>query len=470
MPDSNNPNAQGVDAATQEAAGVGSGPPTSGDDDVPLAIMSEAPPAGAAPASAPRGPVSGAPTAEGVDMVERLRTEAEETDDPGRRAVLLHEAAELEERAAGDELAAAREYLAAFNLDGGFREPLEALIRILEKRRSLKNLGRVLESLSKAAEIPDERARALRARAYDAVDVGGDRPACRDFLEQAVEADPEDLTAWLLLEIDAGMRGDAEGRKRALARRVELTSDPRWSSLLRVDLAEIRAAEGDLDDALDVLTEVVSSPGEAAFRACEVAERLARLADRSDREAWALVQRGEIVLESLDEPMGPRGAGVPRVLRRAGTAADAFVRAAVGYRSSGRIEDELACLDRALAVDASATMPHLARIAAASRLGDLERAAGLARELLARGSRPELAAHLWLAIAEAALARGDRDEVLDACGKLLEVAGAPADGATPGQMPSAHGLVAKTLLTDLLLDGSDAARLCALMESDAASR
>src|SRR5258708_31159406 len=100
-------------------------------------------------------------------MVARVRAEADAAEDPTRKAVLLHEAAELEERAAGDELGAAREYLAAYNLDASFREPLEALVRILERRRSLKNLGRVLDSLSKAAETPEERARALRPLATD---------------------------------------------------------------------------------------------------------------------------------------------------------------------------------------------------------------------------------------------------------------------------------------------------------------
>src|SRR5262245_250276 len=85
-------------------------------------------------------------------LVRRLRAEAEASEEPSRKAVLLHEVGELEERVLKDELAAAREYLAAFNFDGNFREPLEALVRILERRRSLKNLGRVFESLNQAAD------------------------------------------------------------------------------------------------------------------------------------------------------------------------------------------------------------------------------------------------------------------------------------------------------------------------------
>jgi len=413
------------------------------------------PPAAGPSASAP-------PSATGTDMIARLRLEADACEDPTRKAVLLHEAAELEERAAGDELGAARESLAAFNLENTFREPLEALVRILERRRSLKNLGRVLDSLSKAAETSEERARSFRALAADAIDVKNDRDGARDFLEQAVDADASDQAAWLMLEIDAALRNDGDARRRALARRVELATDGRWAGLLRVDLAEEKAQGGEFDDALDVLVEVVTSQDSAAFRACEVAERLARKGERQDREAWALVQRAEIILESASDSPTARGRGVPRALRRAGVAADAFVRAATCYRLVGRLEDELATLERAISVDPDATMPHIARIAAATRLGDLDRASDIARSLLARGARPELAPHLWLAIAEAALARGDRDAVLEACGRLLETAHEAEQGRT--------AVVPKTLTVDLLLDGSDPARLAQLLEGDAATR
>lgn len=412
------------------------------------------------PAQAPSA--SAPPSATGNDMITRLRLEADACEDPTRKAVLLHEAAELEERAAGDDLGAAREYLAAFNLENTFREPLEALVRILERRRSLKNLGRVLDSLSKSAETSEERARSLRALAADAIDVKNDRDGARDFLEQAVDADASDQAAWLMLEIDAALRNDGEARRRALARRVELSTDHKWAGLLRVDLAEEKAQGGEVDDALDVLVEVVTSQDEAAFRACEVAERLARKGERQDREAWALVQRAEIILESLAEPITARGRGVPRSLRRGGVAADAFVRAAASYRGVGRIEDELATLERAIAVDPDATMPHLARIAAATRLGDLERASDIARALLARSARPELAPHLWLAVAEAALARGERDAVIEACSRLMETAHEAEQGRTAA--------VPKTLTIDLLLDGSDPGRLAQLLEADAGTR
>lgn len=439
--------------------------PASEEQPEPAAAAPAAAPAPAAPPARNGAPTPGLGNATGPaaapDMITRLRAEAAACDDPARKAVLLHEAGELEERVAGDELGAAREFLAAYNLDASFREPLEALLRILERRRSLKNLGRVLDSLSKSAETSDERARALRALSADAADVRNDRDAARDFLEQAVDADATDQTAWLMLEIDGALRKDGEARRRALARRVELATDPKWAGLLRVDLAEEKAEGGEVDDALDVLVEVVTSQDEAAFRACEVAERLARKGERQDREAWALVQRGEIVLESLHDPPTARGRGVPHVLRRAGVASDAFVRAAQSWRSVGRNEDEIATLERAIQVDPDSPMPHLARIAAATRQGDLERAAEIARALLARGARPDFAPHLWLAVAEAALTRGDRDGVIEACAQLL---------AASDEAGGRSAIVPKTLLADLLLDGSDPAGLASLLEEDAAAR
>src|SRR5205085_2758294 len=67
--------------------------------------------------------------------VGRLRDEVGATEDKSRRARLLHEAGEIQERG-GDEPGAARDYLAAYNSDTSFREPLEGLVRVLERRRS----------------------------------------------------------------------------------------------------------------------------------------------------------------------------------------------------------------------------------------------------------------------------------------------------------------------------------------------
>ena len=95
-----------------------------------------------------------------ASAVARLRAEFDATDDKARRARLLGEAGEIQERG-GDEPGAARDYLAAYNADTSFREPLEGLVRLLERRRSISNLGKLVEALVASAQTPVERVRAL---------------------------------------------------------------------------------------------------------------------------------------------------------------------------------------------------------------------------------------------------------------------------------------------------------------------
>src|SRR5579883_1105419 len=117
------------------------------------------------------------PSADALSAIEgtvkRLRAELAGTHDKTRQARLLSEIGEIEERA-GDEPGAARDYLAAFNADPSFREPLEGLVRLLERRRSLKNLGKLVDALTRAASSPDEKVRALLAKAGYLEDVTGD--------------------------------------------------------------------------------------------------------------------------------------------------------------------------------------------------------------------------------------------------------------------------------------------------------
>src|SRR5262245_38881094 len=97
-------------------------------------------------------------------LVARLKAELAALEDKSLQAILLHECGVLEETG-GEEPLAARDYLAAFNADPQFREPLEALVRILTRRKSIKNLGKLLDALTRAASSPEERARAFWERA-----------------------------------------------------------------------------------------------------------------------------------------------------------------------------------------------------------------------------------------------------------------------------------------------------------------
>ncbi|MEO0324251.1 MAG: hypothetical protein AAF447_14920, partial [Myxococcota bacterium] len=80
-------------------------------------------------------------------------------DDPRRRAILQWEIARVHE-SEGKLGHAVRAHLAAFNLDPTYRAPLQALVRIMERIRSFKNLARLYREQAKRAENPAERAAA----------------------------------------------------------------------------------------------------------------------------------------------------------------------------------------------------------------------------------------------------------------------------------------------------------------------
>src|SRR5580658_6730758 len=123
----------------------------------------------------------------------KLRAELSMVTLRPRQARLLGEIGELEE-SAGDEPGAARDYLAAFNADPSFREPLEGLVRLLERRHSFRNLGKVIDAFVKSSKKPEEAGRALLMKCAFAADVTGDLPAARDaalYATKAATAGPE---------------------------------------------------------------------------------------------------------------------------------------------------------------------------------------------------------------------------------------------------------------------------------------
>src|SRR6476619_5003032 len=79
---------------------------------------------------------------------------------------------------------------AAVNAEPDFREPLERLIAIIERRQSYKNLGKLLERLVRVAERPEERSRALLDQAFYLLDHEDDFSSARTLLEQAADEAP----------------------------------------------------------------------------------------------------------------------------------------------------------------------------------------------------------------------------------------------------------------------------------------
>lgn len=394
-------------------------------------------------------------------LATRLRAEQAAQQERGIQALLLHECGALEE-ARGEEPVAAREYLAAFNADPQFREPLEALVRILTRRKSLKSLGKLLDALTRAAATPEERVRAHWEKAAYHQDFDKNFAAAKESLEEAISANPEDATCWLETELLSAREGDAEGRMRAIEARAELSSDPTWKALLLIDLAGMAAQAENADRAYELLGTAAALEGKARFRTQVALEAIAHREDNLDALSRALEGQADLLVEAIED--GARGdeTGVPRYMRKPEFAADAWLRLGEVKRRLGDTSGWASCLQRAAELFPSSAAIARARIGALEAVGELDTAAELAKEelrrlgLLAEGedqpavTAPPGAAGLWLRVAEAARLSGDRASALEALRKTL--------AADPESLP------ARALELDLLSQGEDKGALAQALE------
>jgi len=401
-------------------------------------------------------------------LLSRLRAEAAGSDDPSRKARLLYEIAEIEERSS-DEPTAARDYLASYNADSQFREPIEALLRLLERRRSLRNLGKLVETIARAAETGDEEVRAKTMRAFFLEDVGGDVQAAKDAALTATEvegaAPAEAAMAWLTLEMLAARVGDGANRVVALARRPEMASDPTWRALLLLDAARLRAAAGELDAALELVARSRAQGAGATFVAALAEERLARTstagADPGGEEgarrlgilADAIEAQASLIQEAIDDGARGDALGVPLWARTLAHLVDACLRAADLRAAGGDVAQASSLLDRASralegaeSADESFALAVLdARMRIAEQAGDTALAAQLAETRLAQSANedPSVSASLTMRIAEHAAGEGDVPRALVALASAVE--------KDPACVP------ARALQLDLLADEDPAA-------------
>ena len=412
------------------------------------------------PSRLPGGDWTAPAAVDPLQVQEDLRAEAEAAEgDPARVARLLAEIGESEERE-GNESGAARDYLAAFNARPDFREPLEALLRVLDRRRSLKNLQKLTDALVRAAITPDERVRALVARAANQEDHEGDAAGALVGLTEALEpqetsAQVEELAAArLFLEVVAARTGDPASRSRALSARAADAGHPVWRALLQIDatLLVARAAgttTGQLDDALARLEATLETAGAATYAVAIALEQAANHEGRAEvvpvdtdelrlrvrAYATALDVQAELIFAALTETgnatAGTSGdaSGVPRTDRTPTHMVDAWLRAAEAHARSGDAETAAARLDRALEVVASTgaypaepVEPALlrTRIRLADRAGDTQKAAELAELGLHHEKDAKLAAALASRIASHALAAGDVARAQDALTRALD--------------------------------------------------
>ncbi|MCC6217191.1 MAG: hypothetical protein IT376_20195 [Polyangiaceae bacterium] len=384
--------------------------------------------------------------------VDRLRAEHDAAVEGAVRAALLHEIGLLEE-ALGDEAGAARDHLAAVNAEPEFREPLERLIAIIERRQSFKNLGKLLERLSRVADSAEERARALHARAAFALDHDDDATGGRELAEEWVGEAPDDAAAWLLLECAAGRLEDAPLRLRAMTERAERARDPEWAALLWADLSSLELDADAPDRAFEAAERAAGFESGATWAALRRLEELATRAQRPDRLARVLETQAALLERRREAPAEGDRLGVPRWTTGTGPIADALLRAAAAARAHGDVGQATTLLDRALEAAPDEPSVLAARLAAAEAVGDLEGASVIARKALERGASGGVAAALCLKLAEAASAAGDAAGALAAAQAAL--------GHDPGSIP------ARTLALDLLAGASDPPALAGLLESTA---
>jgi tetratricopeptide (TPR) repeat protein len=421
------------------------------------------------------------------ETVRRLRAELFATAGTARQARLLNELGEAQERV-GEEPAATRDYLAAYSADPTFHEPLEGLVRLLEKRRSLRNLGRLVDALVTTATGADERVRALLMRATYLADVASNPAEAQSVAREATAVDgapaAERASAWLALEVLAGRTADTTAREEALGERVKYASEPTWRALLLLDRARMRVAAADVGGALSLAEEARSLESSATWAAAALFETLARelpgisptdeARARAELHAAALEALASLVEEAIADGARGDALGVPRWMRRPARMVDAWLRAAEARQLLGQLDRAASTLDRALSrvgagrepgtpvpspgalvVEDAGTLAEVAlssaRIRIAERTGDTALAARIAEKRLETEKDPGLAAALAMRIAEHAASQGDGVRALAALSRAI--------ASDPGCLP------ARALQLDLLADGGDPAAFAAQLEA-----
>ncbi len=309
--------------------------------------------------------------------LEALHAEAEAAASPELAAAWLHEAAALLERSGAPVGEVLQAYLGSFKKAPTFEPPLDALVRIMERRGALRNLQRVLAAGSKAADSEARRRSLLVDLAAWLQDALQDAEAAGERLAEALALLPEgepDPTLALWLEWYARRAGDDETLRRALALR-QSAAPADEAALFAIEQALLSAEDG--ADPAEV---------EAVLRAGWDAER-PEVRREALRQSLRLARRLELPALEAD--------ALEHLGRVAETPGEAL---ALGWRS-----------------------PSAARLLAASlrrwRLGQAEEAANLFAELQARHA--DEPAFAWLRL-EALAAAGRLPEALPTGLQLLE--------------------------------------------------
>ncbi|NOY90328.1 MAG: hypothetical protein GXP55_03890, partial [Deltaproteobacteria bacterium] len=312
------------------------------------------------------------------DRVAGLRAEITAAEEPSAQAALHFELGALLEDEHGDAAGAVKEYLRAFNAEASFRPPLLALLRIFERRRSAKNLGRLYDAERKAAATPRQHAEAAIDRGVMAEDIEGAEGL--SHFADALEADPSSALAALMLERSARAEGHTDLALEAVSKRAESSSSAVLRGLLLTEIGRAREEEGDVDGAIDALQGAVTGEG-AQYRALRALETIARRHGRHEARVAALEGEAELAGAAARGEGEDAGSGAFSVKRFADQRRAARAAISAEYEAARvlleRLDDPAraeAALGRALAFSPEDSLLGSLRQAAAQGAGDLDAA------------------------------------------------------------------------------------------------
>ena len=390
---------------------------------------------------------------ESIDSIlAQLRAEEPLEPETAQRALLRHEIARLELKRGNQEVAF-REWLAAVDTDPSFREPLEALIQHLRGRGDDASVPKLLEALVANASDGESLSRALWELANYQRAVQNDRHAARATLERAVEANSADAIAWLELELLAVQSADLTLRARAIEARSRICSDVNHQGILLIELARIRAARGDVGQAVELLDSVLGLESRARYRSRLVLEQLAVEAQDMELQALALEGQAELISLALRDAAAGAAHGVPSIDADSTVAGEAWLRAGELRRRSGDVWGAMAALNSAAEQLGGNPMVARLQMSAARAADDHDAVSRLAREQIASGATGSVASAMWLQLALGAAAEDEHEKALFGCGKALEF--------------ESSNQVALNLQRELLLQSGDHAAVAETIKAQA---
>ncbi|HEX2882528.1 MAG TPA: hypothetical protein VHO25_23570 [Polyangiaceae bacterium] len=384
--------------------------------------------------------------------VERLRAEHAATTEPELRARLSFELG-LIEQGLGNNQTAAQYFEAAITANPTLREAGERLLALCEREPTpTPGLGRVLQSLLDSAGTLEEQQRALLLRVIHLTERERDGIGARALLEQWLMQHPDDVSAWLTLEIIAAQSADTALRRDALAERARCVDDPLWRALLLIDLSRLQAATDQPEAARRSLESVLQTRTSATYRTLTVLERLTRSGDEAAFVA-TLDARARLLTATLRGEIAGASLGVPNSECSPNSSAAATLLAAQANQQQGTLDRAAALLDEAINTLPDEALLLGARLRLAEALNQHEEVMRLARRLLDLGASPMVGATLWLSIAEAAQKLGQVESAIAALGEAVTL--------------NAECWVARAQLLSLLATAGDDERLAAVLEQAA---